>query len=54
MSASHLSCATAIFVVDCCYFGPNWMFGLKMELMVCAGLVGGTTEKMCIFSDLIC
>ena len=32
MSASHLSRATAIFVVDCCQFGPTWMFGLKMEL----------------------
>ena len=36
MSASHLSRATAIFVVDCCQFGPSWMFGLKMELMACA------------------
>ena len=39
------------FVVDCCQFGPSWMFGLKMELMVCAGLVGGTTEQSCLFSD---
>ena len=49
MSASHFSRATAIFVVDCCQFGLNWIFGLKMELMVCAGLVGGTTEKSCFF-----
>ena len=32
MSASHLSRATAIFVVDCCQFGLNWMFGLKLSL----------------------
>ena len=42
MSALHLSPATAIFVVDWCQFGPSWIFGLKMELMACAGLVGGT------------
>ena len=39
---SHLSRATAIFVVDGCQFGPSWMFGLKMDLMVCVGLIGGT------------
>ena len=44
MSVLHLSRATAIFVVDCCQFGPSWIFGLKMELMICAGLVGGTTN----------
>ena len=44
LSALHLSRATAIFVVDICKFGPIWMFGLKMELMACADLVGGTTE----------
>ena len=27
--------------------------GWKLELMVCAGLVGGTTEQSCIFPDLI-
>ena len=27
--------------------------GLKMELMACADLVGGTTEQRCIFPDLI-
>ena len=53
LSASHLSHATAIFVVDCCQFGPSWIFGLKMELMACARLLGGTTEKICIFSDLL-
>ena len=37
------------FVVDCCQFGPSWSFGLKMELMACAGLAGGTTEQSCIF-----
>ena len=25
---SHLSPATAIFVDDCCQFGPSWIFGL--------------------------
>ena len=43
LSASHLSRVTAIFVVDCCQFGPSWIFGLKMELMACAGLVGDKT-----------
>ena len=28
--------------------------GLKMELMACSDLVGGTTEQSCIFPDLIC
>ena len=50
LSASHLSCAKAIFVVDCCKFGPIWMFGLKMELMACASLVGCTTDQSYIFS----
>ena len=27
---------------DCCQFGSSWIVGMKMELMVCAGLVGGT------------
>ena len=53
MSALHLSPATAIFVVDCCQFGPSWIFGLKMELMACADLVGVKTEQSCIFTDLI-
>ena len=53
LSASHLSRATAIFVVDCCEFGPSWIFWIKMELMTCAGLVGGTTEQIFIFTDLI-
>ena len=35
---SYLSRTTAIFVVDCSQFGPSWMFGLKMELLACAGL----------------
>ena len=52
-AALHLSPATAIFVVGCCQFGPSWIFGLKMELMACAGLVGGTTEQSCLFPDLI-
>ena len=54
LSASHLSHATAIFVVDCCQFGPSWIFCLKIDLMACASLVGGTTEQMCLFPDLIC
>ena len=45
--------AKSHFCVDCCQFVYNWMFGLKMELMACAGLVGGTTEQSCIFPDLI-
>ena len=53
LSESHLSRATAIFVVDCCQFDHNWVFGLLMELMVCAGLVGATMEKICLFTDLI-
>ena len=53
LSASHLSRATAIFVVDCCQFGPSWIFGLKMELMACADSVGVTTEQRCLFPDLI-
>ena len=53
LSASHLRRATAIFVVDCCQFSPCWMFGLKMELIVCDDLVGGTTDQSCIFPDLI-
>ena len=54
LSASHLSRATAIFVVDCCQFVTSLIFGLKIELMAYAGLVGGTTDKSCIFPDLIC
>ena len=50
MSVLHLSRATAIFVVDGCQFGPNWIFGLKMELIVSAGLVGGIPEKELSFS----
>ena len=49
LSPLHLSPSTAIFVVDCCQFGPSWIFGLKMELMACASLVGGTTEQSCFF-----
>ena len=54
LSASHLSHATAIFIVDGCQFGPSWIFGLKMELMACADLVGVTTEQSCLIPDLIC
>ena len=53
MPALHLSRATAIFVVDCCQFGPSWIFGLKIELMACVALVGGTTEQICLFTGLI-
>ena len=52
MSVLHLSRATAIFVVDCCQFGPSWFFGLKMELMACADLIGVTTDQRFIFPDL--
>ena len=54
LSASHLIRATAIFVVDCCHFGPSWVFGLKIELLSCADLVGGTTEQSCLFPEPIC
>ena len=54
LSASHLSRATAIFVVDWCQFGPSWIFGLKMGLMACADLVGGTTEQIYLFTGLTC
>ena len=53
LAASHLSRATAIFVVDYCQFFPNWIFELKMEFLVCADLVGGTTEQSCIIPELI-
>ena len=53
LSASHLIHATAISVVDCFQFDPSWIFGLKMEIMACAHLVGGTTEQSCLFPDLI-
>ena len=54
MSALHRSRSTSILVVDCCKFGPNSMFGLKIVLMACDGLVGGTREKSCILTNLIC
>ena len=53
MSVLHLSRATTICDVDCSQFGPSKIFGLKIELTACAGLVGGTTDKICIFPDLI-
>ena len=52
-STLHLSRATAIFVVDGCQFRPNWVVGMKTELMACADLVGGKREQSCIFPDLI-
>ena len=48
-----LSRDTVIFVVDSCQVGQHLILGLKMELMACADLVGGTTEQSCIFTDLI-
>ena len=54
MSPSHLSPATAILVVDCRQFGPSWIFGLKIELMAFAGLVGGTTEQSFNVPDIKC
>ena len=39
MPELHLSHATAMLVVDCCQFGPSWIFGLKMELMACSDYV---------------
>ena len=52
MSALQLRRAIIIFVVDCCQFGPNRMFGLITELVACADLVGGTTDQSCIFLTL--
>ena len=49
----HLIRATAIFVVDGCQFGPSSILGLKMELMACVDLVGGTMEQSYLFPDLI-
>ena len=54
LSALHLIRATAIFVVNCCQFGPSWIFGLKMELMTCASLVCSTSEQSCLFPFLTC
>ena len=52
LSASHLSRATAIFIVRFCQFCLNLMFGLRTELITCANLVGGTAKQNG-FSDLI-
>ena len=53
LSALHLSRATAIFVVDCYEFNPNWIVGLKIELMAYANLVGCTLEQSYLFHDII-
>ena len=53
MFVLHLSRDTSILVVDTCQFGPSWIFGLKIELMASAGLVGVTPEQSYIFPDLI-
>ena len=53
LTASNLSHDTAKFIVHCCQVRPSYMFGIKMELMSCADLVGGTTEKSCLFHELI-
>ena len=50
LSQLQLSRTTAIFVVDSFQFGPSWMFGMKMELMACAHLVGSTTEQSYLFT----
>ena len=52
LSASHLSRSTVMFVFDCFQFGPSWMFGLKIELMACTDLVGGTNRKAVFFLTL--
>ena len=41
------------FGIDCCQFGPSWIFGLKIKLMAYSRLVGGTTEQRYLFPDLI-
>ena len=53
LSESHLSCAKAMFVVNCCQFGPNCVFLLKTELMACPSLVGGTTEQSSLLPHLL-
>ena len=53
LTTLHLIRATAIFVVDCCQFGPSWIFGLKTEIMAYTNLFGGTPEESCIFTDFI-
>ena len=52
LSLLHLIRAAAIFNVDDRQFGPSSIFGLIMELMACADLVGGTTDTDVFFSDL--
>ena len=52
LSASPLSRATAIFVVDGCQFGPSWSFQLKTEFIADSRFVGGTTEHRFVFPDL--
>ena len=54
LSPLHLSRVTAIFVVDGCQFDNSGMLRLKMDIMACAGLVGGTTDQRCIFTELTC
>ena len=49
----HFSRDEVIFVVDCCQFGPSWMFGLEVELMACTDLVGGTKEQSIFIPDII-
>ena len=49
----HTSAVSQPFFYDGCQFGPSYIFGLRMELMVCAVLVGGTTEQSCLFPDLV-
>ena len=44
------------FFVHCYQYGPNWMFGLIMELMACADLVAVQRVKavfLLIFFDCI-
>ena len=53
MIVLHLNCATAILVVDCYQFDHSSMLRPNMEIMACADLVGGTTEQLCFFPDLI-
>ena len=53
LSVSHLSRATAIFVVDCCQFGASSILKLKVKLMAWSDLVGGTTNQISLFPDLI-
>ena len=49
----HTSAVPQPFFMMAANLAQAIYFGLKMELMVCFNLVGGTTEQSCLFPDLI-